>query len=94
LTIKETKELIQNKGDLIILDVRKKEEYEAEHIEGAINIAIDELNRRIDEIEDYKDNPVLVYCRAGNRSLRALILLQYNDFNDLYHMYEGYMKYK
>ena len=94
MTIKETKELIQNKGDLIILDVRKKEEYEAEHIEGAINIAIDELNRRIDEIEDYKDNPVLGYCRAGNRSLRALILLQYNDFNDLYHMYEGYMKYK
>lgn len=94
VTIQEAKELINEKEDLVILDVRTKEEYDAGHIEGAIQIPVAELERRIDEIEDYMDNPILVYCRSGNRSSKAVSILLENDFNEIYHMNQGYMRWK
>lgn len=94
LSIEETKEFIQDQEDLFILDVRNKDEYDAGHIEGAVLIPLSELENRIDEVEEYKDKPVLVYCRSGNRSSQAVKILLDNDFLQIYHMKDGYMNYK
>lgn len=94
VSIDEAKELIENEGDLFILDVRTKEEFDEAHIEGAVQIPVDELEARLVEIEEYKDAPLLVYCRSGNRSSVAVEILLENDFTKINHMSDGFMNWK
>ncbi len=57
-------ELIQRlrKGDVVLIDVRPREEYEAGHIEGARSIPLAELEERLAELPD--DREVVAYCRG------------------------------
>ena len=49
-----------------VLDVRTQEEWDAGHIPGATLIPLDQLASRVSEVP--ADQPVVVYCRSGNRS--------------------------
>ena len=51
---------------VFVLDVRQPEEWEEIHIPGATLIPLDQLQTRLSEVP--QDQPVLVYCRSGNRS--------------------------
>lgn len=53
----------------ILLDVRTKEEYKEGHIEGSINIPLQEIQKAAERIE--KDAIVFVYCLSGARSRQA-----------------------
>jgi len=55
---------------------------------------VDELGTRIDEIIEYKDNPVLVYCRSGRRSRDAAEILKENGFTNIYNLSDGFMRWK
>lgn len=87
VSIQEAIELIDQKPDLVIVDVRTVGEYEDGHIEGAINIPIDEFPTRLDELS--KDDELLVYCRTGNRSSSAVTILLDSGYTKIYHMHEG-----
>jgi len=50
------------KANALLLDVRPKQEFDAGHLKGAINIPIDELRRRLKELP--KDRQVITYCRG------------------------------
>src|SRR4051812_39190049 len=50
------------KGDVVLVDVRPSEEFEAGHIEGARSIPIEELEERLSELPD--DREVVAYCRG------------------------------
>jgi uncharacterized protein len=58
-----------------LVDVRSVGEFEGDHLEGAINIPVDEIERRAAEIGS-RDRPVVVYCRSGMRSARAKTTLE------------------
>ncbi len=73
----------KEKDEVLIIDVRSQEEYEAGHIPNAINIFIDEMEGRLNEIEDYKDKPIILYCNTGNKSGKAAELLVENGFKDV-----------
>lgn len=94
LSIEETRELIESQEDLFILDVRTTDEFNQGHIEGAEQISVDDLKDRMGELEEYKDKPVLVYCRSGNRSSKAVDILLDNGFTNIYHMDEGFMNWR
>ncbi|MCK6508036.1 rhodanese-like domain-containing protein [Myxococcota bacterium] len=64
------------------LDVRTGVEHRQGHIPGSLNIPVDELSRRLDEVAT--DRPVVVYCRSGARSARAVQLLRGNGLTDLH----------
>jgi rhodanese-related sulfurtransferase len=87
VTVDETRSLIESKPDLVVLDVRTPSEYEDGHIEGAINIPVDELEERLGELDP--GDELLVYCRTGNRSTRAVRLLEENGFTKVLHMNGG-----
>ena len=87
VTVAEAKALIEGKPDMVILDVRTPSEFDDGHIEGAINIPVDYLAERLDELS--KDDELLVYCRTGNRSARAVEILDDNGFTKIFHMNEG-----
>jgi rhodanese-related sulfurtransferase len=57
-------ELVQrlSRGEVVLVDVRPREEYEAGHIDGAQSIPIHELEQRIAEMPD--DRQVVAYCRG------------------------------
>lgn len=60
----------------VLLDVRSSEEFREGHIPGAINIPVDNLRGRLEELDKSKD--IYVYCHSGNRSYVACrILAQY-----------------
>ncbi len=75
----EAKELIAN-IDPVILDVRSAREYEAGHIENSILIPVQVLMGRTEELEQYKDRTIFVYCRSGNRSTVASRMLNDKGF--------------
>ena len=87
ITIEQAKSLIESKPFLIILDVRTQEEYDSDHIEGAILIPFDEIENRLDELS--KNDELLVYCQTGNRSSIAVNILQANGFTKIFHMNDG-----
>ncbi len=89
VSAEEAYKLINENKDLVILDVRTKEEYEDGHIPGARLMPVQVLSSKIDELDEYKDKPVLVYCASGGRSPRAVDTLESNDFTNLYHLHRG-----
>lgn len=90
----ELKKIIENKNDILLLDIRTKEEYEEDNIEKSVNIPLQNLLYDIDDIDEYKDKKVVVYCRSGHRSITACNLLSMSGFTDLYNLEKGIIDYK
>lgn len=82
----------EKKDEVLIIDVRSEDEYKAGHIPNAINIFVDDLENNLDQISDYKDKPVIVYCNSGNKSGQAAKILVDNGFKDVIDA-EGVKKY-
>jgi uncharacterized membrane protein YdjX (TVP38/TMEM64 family)/rhodanese-related sulfurtransferase len=78
--------------DLLVLDVRTSEDFVGEqgHIDGAVNIPIEELQQRMDELGDYLEQPVAIVCRTDKRSAKAALLLTEEGFADV-HVVRGGM---
>ena len=87
VTVERAMELINEKPSLVILDVRTDGEYGDGHIEGAVNIPVNELEGRLGELE--KEDETLVYCRTGNRSGTAVGILKENGYEKIFHMDKG-----
>lgn len=81
--------LLEN-DNVTLLDVRTEFEYRLSHVEGFINIPIDDLRERIGEIEPEK--PVYIMCQSGLRSYIACRILMQNGF-DCYNFSGGYRFY-
>lgn len=72
----------ERRDELVFLDVREDDEWEAGHIEGSLHIPMGELSARQDEVP--RDQPVAVVCRSGNRSAavtEALVRAGYDAQN-------------
>jgi len=77
-------------GSVILLDTRTATEYEKGHIEGFINIPVDELRRRLNELD--KNKKIYITCQIGLRGYIAARLLSQNGFN-VYNLSGGYRLY-
>jgi phage shock protein E len=59
----------------VLVDVRTPEEFAGRHLDGAVNIPVDELKTRLGEVDELtggdKNKPIVVYCQAGGRAGRA-----------------------
>ncbi len=74
---------LQQDKQPVILDVRSKQEFLEGHIQGAINIPYDQLDAQAKWLEQYQDQPVLVYCRSGRRAGVAEQILIAQGFKQL-----------
>ena len=66
----------------LIIDVRTKEEFKEGHIEGSLNIPLDEIGEAMSWLQ--KDVPTVVVCASGNRSSHAVMVLKANGFEKVY----------
>ncbi len=80
------------KSEDILLDVRSKEEFEAGHIDNAINIPIDDLRSRMNEIP--KDKNIFIYCLGGLRGYLAQRTLTQSDYKKVLNLSGGYQLWK
>lgn len=83
-------EELKNKENLYILDVRTIEEYNISHIEGAINIPLDELRENIEKLDKSKE--IIVHCHSGLRSYLACRILKQKGYN-VKNLIGGYIMY-
>jgi NADPH-dependent 2,4-dienoyl-CoA reductase/sulfur reductase-like enzyme/rhodanese-related sulfurtransferase len=72
-----------------LLDVRRPDEFSRGRLDGAINIPLDELRERADELD--KDTHWVLYCRSGQRSYFASRTLQGLGFKHIYNLTGGYV---
>lgn len=80
LTIAKVQTDTANGGQLI--DVRTAEEFAAGHIDGAINLSLQDIEKNIMP-NVAKDKTVYLYCRSGNRSGQATVILKKAGYQNI-----------
>jgi len=77
-------EAAYGKDKPLIIDVRKRSEYDSEHIVDAINVPLNEINKHLAQFP--KDKPFVLHCGSGYRSMIAASILKqrgWKDFSDV-----------
>ena len=72
-----------------LLDVREPEEFEIVALPSARLLPLGQIPARFQEIADWKDQPVVVYCHHGIRSLQAIHFLRASGFSDVTNLSGG-----
>ena len=85
----EAYNLISDDKQFVILDVRTQAEYDDGHIPGAQLVPVQFIQYKVNDLKQYKDKPVLVYCASGGRSPGAVDTLANNSFKNIYHLNRG-----
>ena len=72
--------MLLNNKDYYFLDVRTFKEHVNKSISNTDCIPVHELEQRIEELDKYRKKKIIVYCRSGNRSRKAVKILNDNGF--------------
>ncbi|MBX2838107.1 MAG: rhodanese-like domain-containing protein [Gammaproteobacteria bacterium] len=73
-----------NKGDALVVDVRDEKEFKAGHVLNARNLPVSSLDKRLVEIDKFKEKNVVLYCDNGMRASRAASKMKKNGFTQLH----------
>jgi rhodanese-related sulfurtransferase len=77
-----------------IIDVREPWEFEESRISGSQNIPLGSLPGQLDDLEDLKDQEVIVHCRSGARSATAKAFLIQQGFTNVRNLEGGIMAFQ
>jgi rhodanese-related sulfurtransferase len=89
ITAEELKKRIDSGEALHIVDVREPHEHEEFNIGGVLVPLGDIRAMQIDELEDLKEEEVIVYCRSGGRSSQAAMILETMGFSNVKNLAGG-----
>ena len=81
--------LLLNREEAIVIDVREPAEWSAGHIANARHIVLNQIEKRLSEIEKFKSRPVIVCCASGNRSATACGMLRKAGFEKVFNLAGG-----
>ena len=83
ITVTDVQKKISAKVNILLLDVRTATEFDGPlgHIAGAVLLPVQELEQRIDELNEHKEKEIIVICRSGNRSQNGTRILISHGFN-------------
>src|SRR5438067_8376326 len=87
ISVQELKRKMDAREVFQLIDVREAFEYEIARIDGATLIPLGEIAERTDELE--RGQPILVHCHSGQRSAKAVRLLQQRGFSSVYNVEGG-----
>lgn len=93
LSAKAVRALLANDTSVVLLDVRSPREYTEERIANTPLMPLQYLERKINELNQYKHKKIIVYCYSGNRSELAVEILREYGFNAL-NMQGGILQWK
>ena len=69
--------------ETLVIDVRSLEEVKTGIIQDAIHIEWMQIDKEINDIDVTKDQPIYLYCRSGNRSGKAIVILEKIGFTNV-----------
>ena len=83
IMVADVQKKISAKDSILLLDVRTATEFDGPlgHIAGAVLLPVQELEQRIDELNEHKEKEIIVICRSGNRSQTGTRILISHGFN-------------
>lgn len=93
VNLKKAKEIL-DKTNGVLLDVRSHQEYNEEHLPGAININLYDLKKEIIDKIKNKETTIVVYCSCGVRSKKAKEILEELGYTEVYNLKEGLYCYR
>jgi rhodanese-related sulfurtransferase len=89
ITVEEVKARLQAGEKLHLVDVREADENAANNI-GGILLPLEKIqNLEYDDIEEWKDEEIIFYCRTGNRSTQACLFLEMTGFSNVKNLAGG-----
>ena len=94
ITTSELKQRQQAGETPTIIDVREPWEFEENHIAGSQNIPLGSLPTALDDLENLKDQEVIVHCKSGARSSAAKAFLTQQGFTNVRSLEGGIMAYQ
>ena len=80
-----------NKENAILIDLRKKEDYENGHIMTALNYPHQEFDNQMHELEKFKDRPIILVCDMGRNSANIGEKLKKAEFEETFRLNGGMM---
>ena len=83
-----------NTEDAKVVDVRPKEDFRKGHLPNAINIPAKDMQRRMGELEDYKDTPIILVCKSGTSAGASGALLAKAGFKKLHKLSGGVLEWQ
>ena len=86
----EATQLINHQGGIVI-DVREDKEFSEGHIINSLHIPMGSVQKRIPEIEKYKQKPLIISCRSGARSSTVCGWLRKHNFENVSNLKGGVM---
>lgn len=93
INVQELKQKIAAGESFVFIDVREPWEYEEFNL-GAQLIPLGEIATRLGELDDHKNDEIVVHCRSGARSGMAQALLQAQGFANVRNLTGGVMAWK
>jgi uncharacterized membrane protein YdjX (TVP38/TMEM64 family)/rhodanese-related sulfurtransferase len=92
INVETLKSQLEQHEDVYVLDVRTSLDFvnEQGHIPQAHNVPLENLSYQLNELSEYRENPIAIVCRTDKRSLKALRLLSQKGFTNL-HVVKGGM---
>ncbi len=94
ITPQELKQRIDSKETLNLVDVREPHE-RAEFNIGGVLVPLGQIQMmQVDELEPLKSEELIVYCRSGNRSGQAAMLLETMGFSNVKNLAGGMLKWR
>ena len=89
ITVQELKSRIDAGENLHIIDVREPDEYVAFNI-GAKLVPLGQvMSMQVDDLEDWKEEEVILHCHAGKRSMQAGLMLETMGFRNVKNLAGG-----
>lgn len=86
ISAEQAKDMMGEKDNYIILDVRTAGEYDGGHIKDAVLLPLDQVSDKAEDVLKDKEQLVFVYCRSGNRSATAAKELASMGYTNIYDM--------
>ncbi len=78
-----------NRQHALILDIRSTDEFSKGHITAAKNIQLSQLNEHVNELEKWKNQPIIIVCNAGIQANSASTLLKKQGFEQVFKLRGG-----
>ena len=89
ITVEELKVKIDSGAKINLIDCREPHEYEEANLGGKLVPLGKIQTMQIEDIEDLKDEEVIIHCRSGKRSMMACMVLDQMGFKDTYNLEGG-----
>jgi GrxC family glutaredoxin len=80
---------LMNHQHAVLVDVRTDKEFQQGHVMNSLHIPLGVLANRLDELQPYKDSPLVLVCRSGARSAQAAGQLKKQGFEPVYNLSGG-----